>query len=1534
MAYDAIPPDLLELLQEFEIYGKGRSDLFQSRHNIVLDDISTEDLMFGTIMTGIPIMAEGATKDMFQAGFFPIGADQTLSIHRNNVLLTMGTDDIPTTGKVLLWNVRDGFEEIFPHPIHWICDADTMVIPLESRGTQHVKVFEMFAGGYGGWVSSFKYLRSQQRLQCQVIGIEDDFETALAYSVNHSATLVDGLHALPRGIFKSTANDHITHGNIRSKNWWKAIADWSPHIVTISSPCPPWTGASHSPGLQSSQGMLLPEALILLRIFRPPLVAIEQVHGFATHPHRKHCIGVLKSSGYEIAFARVVDSAEFGACHRLRWLCIAFRRNASNVQIKPVELWPNMTRMTPRSLNAVLECFDADDQLAIDEHTLDVACDFKYVPKAKKVDFLNDTREAVFSYRCFGEMEQHPTFMAQYGNQQNLDLRYLEEKGLFAHFCKRASGCVRFLHPLEIAMMHVSFERLWVSHDYGFAWKLIGNCITLPHALLLTANMINMLPDFRKTIQISKVFQHLFKESMNGHHIMRVENSFGAMFFDNRIHDQEEYARNIIHNLERLRSCLTGHFLPKNMCWNPVHGILHAMDEQGCAEVSVGIESVVELAMTPVTQLQETQTIEDTQPYIPVLKAVIELHDMMGEFWVAGDFPLDELDHVFDGHFDRNLCNHEHVQCRLTRTDMIRIHENGAPRSILIVQDSQLTIIKGDQKDTLHNLLNKCGIVSEFFDIFGKIMHEQTPMPYQIVMDHPIKYSSCIDVIYLLAAFQNTSMSFYWMVDVWEFHIRVKGEGLQQQYVADFWKNLMHETLQSKFGIHTDIQHEDDVASIVYSGGKVFMPIPQQTFALALSVSAAKAILDSMCSEKGIHIQIKWLDRILWKGLCCPEITVESLANLLTFALVPSHHGVGIRLITAGKTYYNIGLKELRDDLMKERLNFHLVVGLHGGGAKDNQKILTKNSIATTLLEQGFAIEWVSSTVDQVLNQVGIKKISQIAQLPAGTNRVEQILNICRECQITIPNKIKDKASSVITTGIGAKQRKKTPVQPSAQHYTIETEFFVNEDGSMCAQLQEVRQGQNGIVLIDHDKAVPWLRESSLLSHDECALLIIGKHDIASNLKSEVVNVPCVDQMNRPTILLCTMVQLGQKQVALKKTVNQPVSHEDCQVVSITLWKSDFNLKDWEQITDQTIPFIRRALGDDQLADCVIAMWGRSFRNQQKQPSNAHHSVSVQVHATIKRNKLQELLKISGFNRLFIVPKDEQGRISQQWRIVWTEGDMAHLQSLATKTCHCMGLVKAESKLGLRYTREHFADAWAVIHPQKEKPLDMIMKFIYRIEPLPYGTTAENLLEWSKVVAWSFRPIKAVGPKAWIIGADSQPKDAFMQFNGYPLLLKLLPPRHAQSSNAVIAGPRPTRDANRHAGKGDDLHFDPWAQYQPNHAAPVGQSSREVSGPTQKKFDEQDAKLNTLEQALTKLQVETEKGFDCINQKHDEAQQKLVGTLANMKQEIDTSVAQAMKTQSTQLESTLGELKALFLQNQAKAKRSRSADEDEEMDGR
>ena len=39
--------------------------------------------------------------------------------------------------------------------------------------------------------------------------------------------------------------------------------------------------------------MLLAETLALLRVFRPKIVALEQVHAFATHEDKKYCIAMF-----------------------------------------------------------------------------------------------------------------------------------------------------------------------------------------------------------------------------------------------------------------------------------------------------------------------------------------------------------------------------------------------------------------------------------------------------------------------------------------------------------------------------------------------------------------------------------------------------------------------------------------------------------------------------------------------------------------------------------------------------------------------------------------------------------------------------------------------------------------------------------------------------------------------------------------------------------------------------------------------------------------------------------------------------------------------------------------------------------------------------------------------------------------------------------------------------------------------------------------------------------------------------------------
>ena len=251
--------------------------------------------------------------------------------------------------------------------------------------------------------------------------------------------------------------------------------------------------------------------------------------------------------------------------------------------------------------------------------------------------------------------------------------------------------------------------------------------------------------------------------------------------------------------------------------------------------------------------------------------------------------------------------------------------------------------------------------------------------------------------------------------------------------------------------------------------------------------------------------------------------------------------------------------------------------------------------------------------------------------------------------------------------------------------------------------------------------------------------------------------------------------------------------------------------------------------------------------------------------------------------------------------------------------------------MGLRYHKHDFETAWKVVFPGKEPPIDTLVNHIYRIEPLPFGCTSDMLIRWSSTVKWPLKPIKAAGPKSWIIGATTHPTQQVLVFNGQPILAKLIPPKQQSSVSPIVAGPKPTTHSLQ---KMDPFQTnDPWAKYQGASANPVNttQPPRDLAGPTETKFQQQENRIMNVEQALQKLQQETQAGFKAVEQREHHFQNVLKKDLQAMRQDIDTSVQQALVAQSSKLDNTLSELKSLFAQT---AKRSRNAlnEDDKDLD--
>ena len=1519
--FDDIPQPLLDLLTEFELHGIGKHSIFKDRHHIVLDDVQYMQIDGYDLMKAVPIIPEGVNREMFQMNFFPATMDRVL--HTLPLTIVLETECSVKAKKVLIWNARDALEEFFPMPVHWVVDSQSIMIPIQDNQGGKVHVLEMFSGGYGGWSYAQRFLRQNFALDLQITSIEEDLAAACYHSFNHDTVLVEakGPHD---DILQNSNRDVTIHGDIRSQQWWGSLAKWGVDGFTISAPCGPWSGASFSPGLKSQPGMLFPEALMLARIFRPKWILMENVVGFKTHAHRKFCLAILKACNYRMVWSKEVDAAEFGASQRQRWLGFAVSNSACKNVANSFELWPNIPSLTPEIIGAIFPNPPDASALVVTQKMRSFAHEWILLPPQEKPGLEKSTGQQIFKSRCFVQQQKHPTFMAQYGSQHEMSRNQLEVKGYYAHFFQQDDGNCRLLHPSEIAMIHLHWDKILISHEMKEGWKNIGNMITIPHALLMLSNAYAICHDVRLP-SIEEIFLSLFQTRLVQHNVRQFSGRHATMFADHLQIIPEKGWTSAIESFDQLMDFVQNEGLQQKL-WTSDLGIIELKDF-----ISVTKQSIP----SQITDVEEHESdISPTQAFSPLLKVQIEAKEQTGNLWVAADVGKEALHDIYEGHFEIKTFDDDFtgLQFKLVPRTLIDIlDESSQSVAIPCISENTLTIVDGNCQNPIKRKLIQTGFNNDLCDQFGPIEDATKPFHGMLIADFVFDTKQNINILGLMAAWKQTETSFVWNSVNLSWKLSIQGDFQACLAVEFFWITLIPRDLQNHLGIFAENDQTQIGRNIHYKMNQAKIPLPPSAISMTLSVLASRSFLDHLSTIEGVQITLKFQGRTLWKGTLSPDLNLLIIAEALTFTMQPIMKGSAIRLIGKGQSLYDITIGQLISFHGCSKVTLHIMNSLSGGaGNKENQKVHVRNSIASTLLEQGFDIQWVSQTIDSIMKKCGTKAPLQSAQMAPGKQRIDSIMALCKDAGIDIPSKIVKDATAVAKVGATFQQKRKVVIQPTPEDYQIQPGFLQNEDGTEVVQIKEISSNASGILLLNKERATPWLREGQVISSDELAIAIIGTDIDETTLQTDTVNIPCWDKNQQSVILLCQLVQLGEKKIAPKVSISHPVPHEHCCILAMTLWKEDWESKKWEMAMDTTNAFLRMEWKMQNLDEGIVSIWGKSLR-QNKNPSNAMFATSMQVHCSVKASVFDKIMRASGFNQIFIVPKDDKGRINQDFRVIWIEGDVAHLTIIAAKTNKCQGLVKAKNTMGLRYHKDDFETAWKVVFPGKEPPIDTLVNHIYRIEPLPFGCTSDMLIRWSSTVKWPLKPIKAAGPKSWIIGATTHPTQQVLVFNGQPILAKLIPPKQQSSVSPIVAGPKPTTHSLQ---KMDPFQTnDPWAKYQGASANPVNttQPPRDLAGPTETKFQQQENRIMNVEQALQKLQQETQAGFKAVEQREHHFQNVLKKDLQAMRQDIDTSVQQALVAQSSKLDNTLSELKSLFAQT---AKRSRNAlnEDDKDLD--
>lgn len=627
-----------------------------------------------------------------------------------------------------------------------------------------------------------------------------------------------------------------------------------------------------------------------------------------------------------------------------------------------------------------------------------------------------------------------------------------------------------------------------------------------------------------------------------------------------------------------------------------------------------------------------------------------------------------------------------------------------------------------------------------------------------------------------------------------------------------------------------------------------------------------------------------------------------------------------VRLVHAGQNQNpDTFLSDLQ--ITRGRVTLHVVHELSGGGpTKQQTRTLLRNSLASIFLEQGHDIQWVSGAVDSLVNKIGIPKLQSIVNNTSMATKISALNNCCSEIDLKVPG------PSKITSQLdfsGAPWNKKKPRKDAdpikAMDFTITPGFFQNEDGSNAAQLSGLRAQACGVCILDPPSALEWLRGNNCISSDELGAFVIGQLPCETKLPVSQITAPCLNANGHSVLLSGRFVQFGAKTIKFCQG-NKPKSQpENCHLLAITVLKDDWGVEQWTQATHNPVAFVKKILSNDgQDGDLV---WGRSLR-QGRAPSSPLHASSLQVHCTIAGTKIDGILRTSGFNRLYMTPKDPTGKLDLEFKILWVEGSLGEATAIGARLPDCLGLVKGKQSYGLRFRAEKFTAAWDSIHPGVPPPVKPQGDLLFKIFGLPFGCTSTVITDWGQTLSWDIAAVKALGPTAWLVRSANHPKEGFHLFNSTPVLIQHLPPKGSKHT-PVLLGPRVKPTA---ATATETPYFDPWANWTGPRFAPASRESnslsqppRQVTGPIEDRFAKQDATIAAIKtelQELTQQQAEQSKLNDHRFQQAEIREKKNLSQMQSdmkaMQRDLEHSFATSLNQNATNLDARLRELKDLF----------------------
>ena len=1356
-----------------------------------------------------------------------------------------------------------------------------------------VHMAEIFSGGFSGWSQAAYILHTtgtpiQTSWTLDVDGACSDMLCHQHASWAEASDLDSLLLAGEDGILHLCADVQ--------RNWWLRVFRQRPvHIVCISAPCQPWSSAGSEQGLGSEDGLLLLRAADIVGLFQIPLVLLEQVAHFTSHPHFATVMHAWSLAGYAIQWQASLNLLDVLPSQRQRFLMVlSHRTHASRKQLQPGS-WTIDKRI---NLGQAKVLFDLPPTMleanTPSQEVLDMYMDPWYVPTPRHAHHSPPSPQ---KFRIKTAADTAGVFVAQYQFQHELPPAQLQ-KGI--HGCLlRKSGLLRFFSGPEIAAVHGAAVPIFLAADQREQMKLLGNCIAVPHAMVPLVCACSLLG------------------------ISAVPEPAAAVALCMR-------AR--LHNANSL-------LMPFGSDWvlchrSQVDAVLQTQGRQMPRSVGAQApEAFVEvLIQMPASGFQVSA---------PPNCAVLPFFGFLGCPEVASCFTGAMADGL------QSLTVHVRQPLELNCGGFVST--GGTKHGLaLILSDTKTFVVE----------LHTARAWSQLFRVFQEVAPGSSSLTLFATTGQRLlsveQFSAC-----MVAVAEDEEVPIFplrMLVPVLPgLQVVRRADQLQVQVTAevalDAWLampfHLVHALGWSSEEENFPPRGPEPSCCHLRPARHPCMPadLMHEQWRLWLLTAQLDALASSSSTDS-IATEVQVVARCIWTGRLPAATTLAELSGFWGTASRVCDLGAGHRVFSGPHPHVpETSLQELRSTVgaCVVRRSGHLLLTYHpevrGGGVKAENLSWAQTRAASLCLSKGFDLACTTAFVDQLSNAVGAQRLSSVLQDSSQADRWQALVELATAVGIAVPqsSNLPAKAANRATK---AAQRRKTQDRRTVQadEVCLTTDFFLNEDGTPATLLDDIRPGVSGVKLVSEPEAQTLIHTLRGVQPDELGLLVLGHSCPCPDDCNGQLCFPATSRANGSRLLLAGCLHnLGGKRVRTKDNGDITVALPDMSCCTFECYADELEPEVWSAITQAPVRAVLDRFRKGGIEKPFSDPWGRAF-SQNGRPAIASLADRVCFQARVLSDSLDQLLIASGHIHVYCTPRNMDRTVVQSYAIVWLGNARGDAVRAALQTPKQLGLVRAKTRFGLRVPAARFAAIFASLRPGQMVPNKVAVNQLYRVGPLPQTASAEAIVDWATKAGWQVRVIKALGARHWLLGASAAPPSVYPAFNGQTILVTAVgtkpnSPPVVQSGHlgprAVAATPR-----NDNTLKPEDpwVHFDPWraaatansngatVSSRPSFGSTVTSEapSRSLAGPTEQRFQAQESRLHALEEGLEQLRLRQEANHTELVQSQADDREAAASTAGQLRDQMSLMGNEF----ATQLRMSVESLKGSQLQQQQQTQAS------------